>query len=94
MGRFIYKVEGGKLIKATVDVSEGKLLKVRITGDFFLHPESTLECIEEVLVGLPVDEEVIAGAIENLFERTDVQSIGCTPADFAHTVFMAARNVS
>ena len=37
-----YKVPGGKLVVADLDVTEGRLAGVRISGDFFLEPDSAL----------------------------------------------------
>ncbi|MBU4222635.1 MAG: lipoate--protein ligase family protein, partial [Euryarchaeota archaeon] len=45
------KVKEGKVVKVEVDCDE-LIRKVRITGDFFLHPEDILEEIEKSMVGL------------------------------------------
>lgn len=49
-----YKVPGGKLVVANVEVESQHLSKVSISGDFFLEPDSALEQINQALVGLPV----------------------------------------
>lgn len=49
-----YKVPGGKLVVANVEVEHQQLANVSISGDFFLEPDSTLEQINQALVGLPV----------------------------------------
>ncbi|WP_344394979.1 biotin/lipoate A/B protein ligase family protein [Actinomadura alba] len=48
-----YKVPGGKLVVADVDVRDGRLANVRISGDFFLEPDEALETIDGALEGLP-----------------------------------------
>src|SRR5690554_805912 len=48
-----YKVPGGKLVVANVEVESTQLAKVSISGDFFLEPDSALEQINQALVGLP-----------------------------------------
>ena len=40
-----YKTPGGKLIVADLDVRDGKLTNVRVSGDFFLDPPEALEDI-------------------------------------------------
>lgn len=48
-----YKMPGGKLVVADLEVRNGKLTGVRISGDFFLEPDSTLTLIDVALEGLP-----------------------------------------
>lgn len=50
-----YKVPGGKLVVADFDVRDSKLTRVRISGDFFLEPDSALTLIDVALEGLPAD---------------------------------------
>ena len=44
-----YKVPGGKLVVADVEVRDGRLADVRISGDFFLEPPEALEAINRGL---------------------------------------------
>lgn len=62
-----YKVPGGKMVMANVEVENQHLAKVSISGDFFLEPDSALEQINKALVGLPVssNSSQIAQAIQN-----------------------------
>ncbi len=48
-----YKMPGGKLVVADLEVRNGKLTRVRISGDFFLEPDSALTMIDVALEGLP-----------------------------------------
>lgn len=48
-----YKMPGGKLIVADLEVRHDKLTGVRISGDFFLEPDSALTLIDVALEGLP-----------------------------------------
>jgi lipoate-protein ligase A len=52
-----YKMPGGKLVVADLEVRNGKLTRVRISGDFFLEPDSALTLIDVALEGLPADAE-------------------------------------
>ncbi|MFC5181686.1 lipoate--protein ligase family protein [Actinomadura harenae] len=47
-----YKVPGGKLVVADVDVVDGLLSGPRISGDFFLEPDEALDAINGALDGL------------------------------------------
>ena len=48
-----YKVPGGKLVVADVEVTDGRLSRVAVSGDFFLEPDDALEVIDRALTGLP-----------------------------------------
>lgn len=53
-----YKVPGGKLVAADVEVEQATLRSVRVSGDFFLEPDDALERINAALTGLAVDTPV------------------------------------
>ena len=48
-----YKMPGGKLVVADLEVRDDKLTRVRISGDFFLEPDTALTLIDVALEGLP-----------------------------------------
>jgi lipoate-protein ligase A len=50
-----YKVPGGKLVVVDLEVEDGRLAHVQVSGDFFLEPDSALEAINASLAGLPAD---------------------------------------
>ncbi|HJV97620.1 MAG TPA: biotin/lipoate A/B protein ligase family protein [Arthrobacter sp.] len=48
-----YKVPGGKLVVVDLDVEDGLLTGVSVSGDFFLEPDEALPDINRALSGLP-----------------------------------------
>lgn len=60
-----FKVPGGKLVVVDLDVRDGHLADVRLSGDFFLEPDDALPLIDAALTGLPVaaDAKTIAAAV-------------------------------
>lgn len=48
-----YKVPGGKLVVVDLDVVDGRLANVSLSGDFFLEPDEALLDINRGLTGLP-----------------------------------------
>ncbi len=60
-----YKVPGGKLVVADVDVEGTRISACRIAGDFFLEPDEALDAINDAIVGLPstASSEDIARAV-------------------------------
>lgn len=57
-----YKEPGGKLVVVDLDVSDGHLAEVRVSGDFFLEPDSALEVINGALRGMRADAGTTAWA--------------------------------
>ncbi|HET8554956.1 MAG TPA: biotin--protein ligase [Rhodanobacteraceae bacterium] len=73
-----YKMPGGKLIVADVEVDAGHLSQVQISGDFFLEPDTALDVINFALMQLPADssEDALTAAIEkNLGDRVSMYGI-------------------
>ena len=81
------KVKEGKVLKVEVDCDE-VIRNVRITGDFFLHPEDILEEIEKSIIGLErnADLETIISNIQRALSSRDVQMIGISPESIARLV--------
>lgn len=75
-----YKVPGGKLVVADIEVDAQRISVCRIAGDFFLEPDDALETINDAIVGLPVSasSEDIAQAIGTALPD-DVVMMGFSP---------------
>ncbi|PBI97673.1 putative lipoate-protein ligase A [Rhodococcus erythropolis] len=75
-----YKVPGGKLVAVDVEVADGRLSEVAVSGDFFLEPDSALDDINAALRGMPADSdaEQLAHAISTALDES-VSMIGFTP---------------
>jgi lipoate---protein ligase len=78
-----YKVPGGRLVVADLDVRDGTLGNVQISGDFSLEPDTALDGINAALDGLPagldarglaarVDARLPAGAVLSGFSAEAV----------------------
>lgn len=82
-----YKVPGGKLVVVDLDVPKGFLADVRISGDFFLEPDTALDAINESLRGLPADssEAVLMAAVTGALDA-NVTMYGITPEAIAVVV--------
>jgi lipoate-protein ligase A len=83
-----YKVPGGKLVVADVEVVDGLLRNPRISGDFFLEPDAALDAINGVLDGLPagLDARAIGVRVQAGLPR-DTVMLGLT----AEAVGIAVR---
>lgn len=81
------KVVGGKLIRAEVEFDEA-IRKLKITGDFFMHPEEAIEGIENSLIGMAVSisKEELESEIKQFLEARQILLIGFSPADLAEVI--------
>ena len=81
------KIHGGKLVRVKVNYDD-VIHDIKISGDFFLHPEDAIEDIERSLVGLRsnADESTIAGIISEVVDVKGIQMVGITPESVAKVV--------
>lgn len=82
-----YKVPGGKLVVIDLEVAQGRLRQVRLSGDFFLEPPEALEAINHGLDGLPADAgaEGIAQAVRDALPA-EAELFGFSPEAVAVVV--------
>lgn len=61
-----YKIPGGKLVVVDLEVADGRLAAVQVSGDFFLEPASALDAINAALEGLPASssQAQLAAAVD------------------------------
>lgn len=63
----------------------GTIADVSLSGDFFLHPEETVDRIESRLKGMPSDasESDLSIAIESCLSESEARLIGASAQDIA-----------
>jgi lipoate-protein ligase A len=78
-----HKAPGG-LIRAVVELQEGYIVSLALSGDFFFYPAERLPNLEQALTGIPVaDVEKVA---TQFYDDNGIESPGVTPADFAQVI--------
>lgn len=75
----VYKVPDGKLLKVFAKIEDGKFSKLAITGDFFLHPEESVEELELQLLGHAPNAPEIEKSVRDFFASPKTQAFGITP---------------
>ncbi len=82
-----YKVPGGKLIVADIEMAQGRIASAQISGDFFLEPENALGTLSQALIGQAQTASVqeIATAIRAALPA-DAQLFGFSPEAVAIAV--------
>jgi lipoate-protein ligase A len=81
-----YKVPGGKLLCAKVEVEDGKISWLQISGDFFLLPETDLEDLEGQLLGTDAAPESVKEIVVSFFSERKTTLVGASAEDFAHVI--------
>ena len=76
------KIPGGKMVRVEV-AYDAQIESVKITGDFFLHPEETLELIQQTIIGsvLPLQKNELVERIDKLLLEQNAEFIGANVAD-------------
>ena len=75
-GKSILKVPNGKLLKIFLEYDKDRITKIKITGDFFIHPEETIDELEKELTGL--DFQSVNKTIDEFFESKKPTVFGIT----------------
>ncbi len=65
----------GKFLKITLDFNE-VINDIVITGDFFAHPEESIDELQENLKGVKTDPDEIRKILEDFFEQKGVRMYG------------------
>jgi len=86
-----YKVEGGKLVKVSVEAEQGKISGIRITGDFFLYPEEAISTLENNLLETELEESKLVEKIDSIVKGNSIQLFGFNAKDLAKTIMMAVE---
>ncbi len=88
------KIAGGKLVCIEVWSSDSSTAdRVRISGDFFLHPEDSIEDIEDSLIGAPLDSDEcgIESRIARTLQKRGASLVGVSAKDIARMFVRAVR---
>lgn len=87
-----YKVPGAKLVVVDLSCVDGRLADVRISGDFFLEPDTALDAIDAALCGLPADtsEATLAATVRAALTE-GVEMYGISPEAVAVAVRRAVE---
>ena len=92
-GKALEKVPRGKLLRVEVNFDK-KITWLRITGDFFAHPEDSIEKVEDMIVGLPVDfnQNKFALCLDDFIKRKDYELIGLDASAIIRVLKKAMEN--
>lgn len=84
-----YKAPGGKLLRVRLKETHGRIESARISGDFFLIPEDSLQKLEMMLEDVPLREQELRLLVDRFFRGTSAQGLGVAPDDFVKAILAA-----
>jgi lipoate-protein ligase A len=62
------------LIRVELELEEGRIAKISITGDFFMYPEEALEELERELIGVRAEGGAVEDAVRRFYKRTGART--------------------
>ena len=86
------KVIEGKIVKVEAEF-DNVITKVKISGDFFIHPEEVLDIIEISMLDLKRDVsfDTLVHKIYKIVNDHDAQMIGISPESLASVITEALK---
>lgn len=85
----IYKVPNGKLLKIFLGDVDGKITSIKITGDFFIHPEENIEKLEKALAGTELNEKNLMDKINEFLNSSPTTFFGLDVTSLVTTILSA-----
>jgi lipoate-protein ligase A len=82
-----FKVPNGKLLRVAVEFEGDTVRELKISGDFFLHPETGIELLELAARGKKLNE--LENAFENTLKKNKLLPLGFDAASLAQAIKMA-----
>lgn len=86
-----YKATKG-LIRVRLELGNGIIRTIEISGDFFMYPEDTLWELERFLIGKKLEKESLVAEISGFYDHFDVRTPGVVPEDFANVIMQAYQS--
>ncbi len=85
-----YKVPNGKLLKISLEYDETRnvIRHIRITGDFFVYPEETIELIEKNLRNTALNQESVLKKISSIIHKHHIECIGLNAEGLTKGILM------
>ena len=87
----IYKVPNGKLLKVFLDYDNNSINQIKITGDFFAHPEEAIEAMENELKNCALEKEKLLLKIDEVIKSNKIEFFGLDAENLVQGILMAVK---
>lgn len=81
-----YKVPGGKLVVADLEIVDGQIRNIILSGDFFLEPDSALDRMTAAIDGMAAETTEAELAARVRAAASNAELLGITPEGVAVAV--------
>jgi len=78
------------VIKVELELTDGIISCISLSGDFFMYPEDALERLERALVGVKAERGSLLTAVQRFYSSTGVQTPMVEPAHWVEAILRAA----
>ena len=85
----IYKIPQGKLVKIQLEEKNNKIKKIKITGDFFMHPEEIIDKLERTLIDCSLNKDSLSKKIDSFWKKNKVDCFGINTQGLTEAVLLA-----
>ena len=83
------KRPGGKYLKVELEVAKGRIVKLKISGDFFAYPSHLLDMLEKEVAGVRAEREGVERLLETYKDK--LEFVGVSFEDLKRLVLEALK---
>lgn len=77
------------VIKVELELIDGKISHISLSGDFFMYPEDAIEKLEQSLNGVEADRDSIFAAVQRFYGSTGAQTPMVEPEHWVEAILRA-----
>ena len=89
MGYAEFKAPKG-VIKVELELEDGVISHISLSGDFFMYPEDALEELERALIGVRGDRKNLLVAVKRFYGSTGARTPMVEPEHWVEAIVRAA----
>ena len=82
-----------KLIRIRAEMMGQEIMSVQIRGDLFVIPKEAVATLEEMLVGVKLEEEALMNKLDEFYDATHAQTPGIMAQDFKEALMKLKQNL-
>ncbi|MDI6642599.1 MAG: lipoate protein ligase C-terminal domain-containing protein [Candidatus Hodarchaeaceae archaeon] len=88
MGYAEFKAPKG-VIKVELELSDDKISRISLSGDFFMYPEEAIEELERALEGVEARKEALLVAVRDFYSLSGAQTPMVEPEHWVEAILRA-----
>ncbi len=78
------------VIKVELEMANGRISRVSLSGDFFMYPEEAIEELERSLEGVEVNKEALLVAVRKFYSLTGAKTPMLEPEHWVEAIMRAS----